>query len=132
MRPGLPASRLVIAVAVGGALGALLRWTLTEVFPDPADGFPWTILAINVAGSFVLALLPALTSVRRRPVLVAGLGPGLLGGFTTLSAYSEQARALLASGHTGLAASYLLGTLGACLLAVALADLWPTSRERDE
>ncbi len=124
MSPALPAPRLVIAVAAGGALGAVLRFGLTEVFPASTDGFPWAVFVVNVAGSFALALLPALSAVRRRPTLVAGLGPGVLGGFTTLSAYSEQSRALLAAGHTGLAASYLLGTLGACLLAVVLAERW--------
>ena len=53
----------------------------------------------------------------------AALGPGLLGGFTTLSAYAEEARGLVADGRAGLAAAYVLGTLAACLLAVAAARL---------
>ena len=87
-------------MALGGALGALLRWGLGEAVPDGA-GFPWTTFAINVAGSFVLALLPALRGVRRSRAAGAGLGPGVLGGFTTLSAYAEQTRALLADGRAG-------------------------------
>ena len=51
-------------------------------------------------------------------MLVALLGPGVLGGFTTLSTYSEETRALLADGHTTTAAAYLLGTLLACVAAV--------------
>ncbi|MCP6390457.1 CrcB family protein, partial [Klebsiella pneumoniae] len=78
--------------------------------------------AVNVAGCFALALLPALPAVRDRALLLVALGPGLLGGFTTLSAYVEEARALVADGHTGLAAAYVVGTLGACLLAVAAAS----------
>lgn len=116
--------RLLAAVAAGGAAGALARWGLTEVFPADADAFPWVTFAINVVGSFALALLPALAVVRRSPTLAAALGPGVLGGFTTLSAYSEQARALLDAGRTGLAGLYLLGTLTACLAAVALASRW--------
>jgi CrcB protein len=112
----------VAAVAVGGALGALARWGLSEAFPNDADAFPWTVFAINVAGSFVLALLPALAVVRRRRLLAVGLGPGVLGGFTTLSAYSEEARALLDQGRAGTAALYLVGTLAACLVAVAVAE----------
>ena len=77
--------------------------------PDGA-GFPWTTFAINVTGSLALALLPALAVVRRRPVLAVALGPGVLGGYTTLSTYAEQGRALLADGRAGLAAAYLLGT----------------------
>ncbi|GAA4708133.1 CrcB family protein [Nocardioides conyzicola] len=124
MTPGAPAPRLLAAVAVGGAVGALARWGLTEAFPADADAFPWAIFAINVAGSFVLALLPAFGAVRRRRALAVALGPGVLGGFTTLSAYSEQSRALLDHGRTGLAVTYLVGTVAACLLAVTVADRW--------
>ena len=53
-----------------------------------------------------------------------GLGPGVLGGYTTLSTYAEQGRALLADGRAGLAAAYLLGTLAACLVAVTVAGRW--------
>ena len=62
--------------------------------------------------------------VRRQRALAVALGPGLLGGFTTLSAYAEQSRALLADGETLVAGSYLLGTLLACLVAVQLASRW--------
>lgn len=119
MKPA-PPPRLVAAVAVGGALGAVARWALGELVPD-GTGFPWTTFAINVSGSFLLALLPAFFAVRRNPVLAAGLGTGVLGGYTTLSTYSEQTRALLDAGDTGIALGYLLGTLAACLAAVAVA-----------
>ena len=121
MTAGAPAPRLLAAVAVGGAVGALIRWGVTEAFPTDADAFPWATFAINVSGSFALALLPTLAVVRRRRLLAVGLGPGVLGGFTTLSAYSEQTRALLEHGHTATAGLYLVGTLAACLVAVAVA-----------
>jgi CrcB protein len=114
-----------LAVALGGALGALLRWTLGDLVPDGA-GFPWTTFAVNVTGSLLLAALPVSGAVRHRPALAAGLGPGLLGGYTTLSAYSEQTRALLANGQGATALLYLLGTLAACLVAVAaVSHLYP-------
>lgn len=112
--------RLLAVVAAGGAVGALARWGLTEAFPAEADAFPWATFAVNVAGSFLLALLPALAAVRRSRTLAVALGPGVLGGFTTLSAYSEQARALLDAGRVGLASTYLVGTLAACLVAVSV------------
>ena len=118
-----PVLATTAAVALGGAAGALLRWGLGEAAPD-GTGFPATTFAINVVGCFALALLPALGAVRTRPTLALALGPGLLGGFTTLSAYAEQARVLLADGRTALAATYVVGTLGACLLAVAVAGSW--------
>jgi len=112
---------VLAAVALGGAAGALLRYGTTEALPDAAGSFPWTILTVNVVGCLLLGLLPGLEVVRRRPLLTPLLGPGVLGGFTTLSTYSEQTRALLTAGHTVLAAGYLVGTLAACLLAVAVA-----------
>lgn len=122
MTDGGPALRVVAAVAAGGAVGALARWGLTETFPSSTDAFPWTTFAVNVTGALALALLPALAAVRRSRTLAAGLGPGLLGGYTTLSAYSEQTRALLDHGETVTAGCYVLGTLAACLLVVALAS----------
>ena len=127
-----PAPRLVAAVAVGGAVGGALRWSLGVLYPEHTGTFPWTTFGINVAGAFVLGLLPAISAVRRRQVLTVALGPGVLGGFTTLSTYAVQCRALLASGQVGLAATYFLGTLVACLAAVALADHWSTPAERAE
>jgi fluoride exporter len=116
---------IFLAVALGGALGAVLRWALGDAVPDGA-GFPWTTFVVNVTGSLVLGLLPVFDAVRRRRVLAAGLGPGLLGGYTTLSTYSEQTRALLADGQTTTALLYLLGTLAACLVAVAaVSRLYP-------
>lgn len=119
----LPAPSLVLAAGLGGLLGALLRWGLGELVPDGA-GFPWTTFAINVSGSFTLALLPALTVVRRHAALPVFLGTGVLGGYTTLSAYAEQGRELLADGDALLAAGYLGGTLLACVLGVLLAHRW--------
>ncbi len=123
---------LLLAVAAGGAAGALARWGLTEAFPAEPDSFPWATFAINVVGSLLLALLPALAVARRSRMLTVGLGPGLLGGFTTMSAYSEQSRALLDNGRTGTAMLYLIGTLAACLAAVAVADRWSTAQQRRE
>lgn len=139
-RPGGPADyvvvtpplpRLLAAVAVGGALGAVLRWALAEAAGDGA-GFPWTTFSINVSGAFLLALLPAFAAVRRSRLLAVGLGPGVLGGYTTLSATSEQGRSLLDQGRPALAAAYLLGTLAACLVAVAVASRWSTPSAQAE
>ena len=117
--------RLLLAAAMGGASGALLRHLLGELAPD-GSGFPWTTFGINVTGSLVLAMLPWSAAVRHRPLLALALGPGLLGGYTTLSTYAEEARALLADGSTATALAYLLGTLAACLVAVSAASrLYP-------
>lgn len=121
--------RTLAAVAVGGALGGLLRWLLGQSAP-PGDGFPWTTFGINVSGAFLLALLPAVAAVRERPLLAVALGPGLLGGYTTLSAYAEETRGLLAAAEPALASTYLVGTLAACLAVVAVAHHFSTPTEQ--
>lgn len=128
----LPPRVAIVAVAIGGAIGAVGRHFLSDAFPDPSSGFPWTTFAINVIGSFALALLPALTSIREHHFWPPALGTGVLGGFTTMSTYAVQSRGLLAGHHVGLAAAYLIGTFAAALLAVALADEFSSRSERLE
>ncbi|MFC5727386.1 MULTISPECIES: fluoride efflux transporter FluC [Nocardioides] len=127
-----PPPRLLLAVAAGGALGGVVRYGAGLAVPD-GTGIPWTTFAVNVAGSSLLAGLLLLPLARRSEVWAAGLGPGVLGGFTTFSATSEQGRALLADGHPGLALAYLVGTLAVCLAAVALVGrIAPPLPEEDE
>ncbi|CAI3800976.1 fluoride efflux transporter FluC [Pseudarthrobacter sp. MM222] len=87
-RPRLPDWRAWAAVAAGGLLGTELRYGAGLAFPETAGSVPWTTLGINVVGSFVLATLTTLWIARPRTAfwLRAGLGPGLLGSFTTFSA----------------------------------------------
>ncbi len=119
-----PATAVLVVVALGGAAGAVLRHALDVLTgaTGPAGDFWWTTFSINVVGSFLLGALPALPRVRRSPLLPPFLGPGVLGGFTTLSAVSEQTRSLLADERVVTAAAYSTGTLVACLLAVAAAE----------
>ncbi|QIX25450.1 fluoride efflux transporter CrcB [Nocardioides sp. JQ2195] len=121
----------VAAVALGGAFGAVLRWIVSQAVPHDG-GFPWGTFAINVSGAFVLALLPAFAVVRRHPVLPLLLGPGVLGGFTTLSTFSEETRALAADGAAGLAVTYVLATLAAGAVAVVAASSLSDPAARDE
>jgi CrcB protein len=111
--------RVLAAVAVGGAVGALLRFALTTWVPD-GDGIPWTTFAINLTGSAALAGLAGLRLVRTSHAWAAALGPGLLGGFTTMSAASEQTRSLLDSGDAALGLTYLIGSVLACVAGVVL------------
>ncbi|GAA3827760.1 fluoride efflux transporter FluC [Nocardioides panacisoli] len=128
----LPPPRLLLAVAAGGAVGSLLRWACGELVAD-GSGFPWTTFTINVVGCALLAGLELLPLARRSATWAAALGPGALGGFTTLSAASEQARGLLDEGRTALAGAYVLATLAVALLAVnVIGRLAPPLPEEDE
>lgn len=111
----------LLLVAAGGAAGAVARYAVDVVAPDSL--FPWPTLAINVVGAVALGLLPALVVVRRSRRVALLLGPGVLGGFTTVSAWAGQVRALADSGHVGLAGAYLAVTLAAGLGAAAIGQL---------
>jgi fluoride exporter len=105
-----------VAVSIGGLGGAEVRYLLGVLFPEPAGSFPWTTLTINVAGSFLLGWLTALWAggrLRRRWVQ-AGLGPGLIGSFTTFSAV-----ALTAVTEPALFLPYLGGSVVLGLAAAA-------------
>ena len=119
----------LVAASAGGVLGALARWFLTDRFPV-TDGFPSTVFWINVVGCSLLAALPAVAAVRRTPWLGVFLGTGVLGGFTTMSAASEQTVVLLERHETGTALTYAGGTLVAALAAVWLVDRLSTPDER--
>lgn len=125
-----PRLRVVLAAAsAGGVVGSLARWGLTEWFPV-TDGFPTTVFWVNVVGCALLAALPALAAVRRTPWLGVFLGTGVLGGFTTMSAASEQTVVLLEREQVGTALAYAAGTLAAALAAVWLVNRWSTPAER--
>lgn len=81
------------AVAVGGFAGSEGRYLLGALFPEQVGSFPWTTLTINVVGSFLLGWLTVLWSggLQGPRWVRAGLGPGLLGSFTTFSAVSLTA-----------------------------------------
>lgn len=115
----LPGLRPLAAVGLGAAAGAVARWGLMEIdIAGTSSGWPWTLWWVNVLGAAVLGLLTALPALAARPLLALGLGPGLLGGFTSVSAASEDVRALLADGRAGLALAWWASMLLASLLAV--------------
>lgn len=118
----------LLMVLLGGALGGAARHGVDVAWS--VGLFPWGTFAVNVVGSAVLAALPAVPAVVRRPLLVVLLGPGVLGGFTTLSAFSEQARALADTGHAGLAGAYVVASVGAALAAVLVVRRVTTPAER--
>lgn len=123
-------ARAAIAVAVGGAAGSILRWwTQGLVQRFTGDSFPWGTFVVNVSGGFAIGFLATISIERGGlgPVARAGILVGLLGGFTTFSAYLFESDALLRDGRIGAALGNLLGSvlagLAALLVGVALARL---------
>ena len=109
MRAALPGWRAWLAVAVGGLIGTELRYGAGVLFPEAAGSVPWTTLVINVAGSFVLAALTTVWIARPKTAfwLRAGLGPGLLGSFTTFSAVVFTIDQQLRGGFPAVGLAYL-------------------------
>ncbi|MCA4132226.1 CrcB family protein [Arthrobacter sp. M4] len=116
------------AVAVGGFSGTELRYVLGLLFPEDPAGFPWTTLAINLSGSFVLGLLTTLWLARTRTAfwLRAGIGPGILGSFTTFSAVVFALEHLAVQGQLIIALAYLAVSVIAGLLAAGVG--WRTGK----
>lgn len=96
-------------VAIGGAIGSSLRF-LTVAF----IGAPLAIFLVNVLGSFVMGLCFVLLSARLSPLVMSGV----LGGFTTFSAFSLDALQLWEKGEVTQALGYVVGSVALSLVAV--------------
>ena len=112
-------------VALGGAIGASLRWLWgVAVFRmmGPAD-FPLAILSANVIGSFLMGVFVVAAAQKGLTHLSPFVMTGLLGGFTTFSAFSLETMTLIERGQTGAAATYIALSVGLSVLGLA-AGLW--------
>ncbi len=112
--------RLVLVLA-GGALGSAGRYLIQLWMIERVGGaFPWGTLTVNVAGSFAIGLIAALADDRGsiganvRLFLVVGV----LGGFTTFSAFSLDAVLLWERGAVGAAAAYVGVSVAASIAAL--------------
>lgn len=106
-------SQTLSLIALGGAAGSVLRYLMVA-----AIGAPWGVAAVNVAGSFAIGVLFVLLDARSGWQLL--LMTGLLGGFTTFSAFSLDALKLVDGGHLVQAVAYVLASVLLSLAAVAL------------
>ena len=104
--------------------------------PHPDEAFPWGTLGVNVLGAFMLGALVSLAWDRTPAWARAGLGPGLLGSFTTFSALAVSLVTLVAADQWILAAAYLAASivlgLAAALLGLRLGRRSPAIDEAGE
>ncbi len=106
-----------LLAALGGALGALARWGVAEALPRTDGGWPWATLLVNLTGCLLMGLLLGALAARdpepawARPFLAVGV----LGGFTTFSAFAVEVVDLAGAGALG----YLLASVVGGVLAVA-------------
>lgn len=102
------------AVAGGGALGALARYGVSAAALRAfGPGFPYGTLIVNAAGSFLMGVLIVWLSEREAATqaLRAFLAVGVLGAFTTFSAFSLETVSLLRDGKISLAAVYVAASI---------------------
>jgi fluoride exporter len=111
--------RVVAAVAAGGVLGGALRYAVGLALPVSPTGFPWAVLAVNTAGSLVLAVLLVVVldvlppTTYLRPLV----GTGFCGALTTFGSVATGVDQLVGRHHTALAAGYLALSVSAGLVA---------------
>jgi len=114
-----------LLAALGGALGALARWGVAEVLPSSPGGWPWATLLVNVTGCLLLGalfeglVLRAPEAAWPRPLL----GVGVLGGYTTYSAFAVEVVQLVESGAALVAGAYVLVSVLGGIAAVAAGTL---------
>lgn len=111
-----------LAIALGGALGSVLRFALNEAISNRfGRAFPWGTLSINVIGSFLIGALVVLLLERWEvsPAVRLGLMVGVLGGFTTFSSFSLEVVNLMQNGAFLRAMTYVAASVTACILAAA-------------
>jgi CrcB protein len=112
-----------LAVAAGGALGSLGRFTVAgQVMRWVGPGFPWGTLTCNVLGGLLMGVITELFALKLSlPRSVqAGLTVGVMGGFTTFSSFSLETVLMIDRHQWGQAFAYTAGSVVLCVGAVLL------------
>ncbi len=103
-------ARALLAVGIGGAIGAILRYAVGSAFLQRfGPGFPWGTLTINITGSFLIGIVAQLAATRAfgvTPMVRIFAATGVLGGYTTFSTFSLDTLVLVGDGPAVLAALY--------------------------
>lgn len=106
-------------VALGGAIGASLRFLAGRAVLRLVESpFPWGTLLVNLSGCFLMGLVYAWLQPRPGSGLFLFLGTGVLGGFTTFSAFSLETVLLWQRGEETLAAAYVMGSVALSVVAL--------------
>ena len=109
---------VVLVVGLGGAVGAILRWWVGVLMGHLLAPVFLGTLVVNLAGSFLVGVLLIWFQGKLpiNDVLRTGIVVGLLGGFTTYSAFSMEAVNMMMAGFYGRASAYVVVTVVVCLM----------------
>lgn len=116
----------IFAVAVGGAIGSVLRYLFNiEVTKALGSNFPWGIFFVNIVGCFVMGAVAESFALKfSAPQEIRSfMMTGILGGFTTFSAFALDTGNMIERHDTTMAALYVAGSVGGSLIALFL-GLW--------
>ena len=114
---------MIIAVAAGGALGSVLRYLIGMTVQNiTVSQFPWGTLSVNILGSFLMGAVVTYMALAWNPSaeVKAFLTVGLLGGFTTFSAFSLDVITLWERGAPMVVMGYVMGSILLSLFAIIL------------
>ena len=116
---------IMAMVALGGAIGSVLRYMVSSIQSPTWTGFPYGIFIVNVSGGFVMGLLVELMALKFSvsSETRAFLTTGIMGGYTTFSTFSLESALLLQRHAWGLAAGYVFGSALLSILAL-FCGLW--------
>ena len=106
-----------VAVALGSALGGVARHVIARLWPMVPGTWPVATMSVNIVGSFAIGLVAALTARDSGETARLFWMTGVLGGFTTYSAFALETVTLASAGAAGRAALYVAATVALCLVA---------------
>ena len=113
-----------LAVAAGGAIGAVCRYLIGKLPIGSNDGFPVKTFIVNIIGCFLIGLVAALAlkQFADSPRLVLFLKVGICGGFTTFSSFALETGGLMEKGSYITAAAYVILSVAVGILALFAAE----------
>src|SRR5688500_2602942 len=118
-----------LLIALGSGLGGMARhWLSTMITARSSSAFPWGTFVVNVLGSALIGLVLAAPESRLSPATRQFLAVGILGGFTTFSAFSAQTLSLFQNGKAALGGAYALASVLICLVGCWIG--WMVGQQR--
>lgn len=117
-----------LLVAIGSAVGGMLRYGLALLFPTTDGRLPWATIAANLLGCLAFGIIAGLLrNVAPSAGIRLALLVGLCGGFTTYSSFANEQMLLLREGQLLIAVAYIVGTLSMGTMLLWLGFKWGSS-----